>query len=59
MWNDTTVGKSGQFGEPSLCQLLPISLRIDVMTSFQSEVVANNGNGLSVGILASVNFTGT
>ena len=42
---------------PSFCQLLPISLRINVMPSFQAEVIANNGNGLSVGILVTVNFT--
>ena len=27
------------------------------MTSFQAEVIANNVNGLSVGILVAVNFT--
>ena len=27
------------------------------MTSFQAEVIANNCNGLSVGILVTVNFT--
>ena len=27
------------------------------MPSFQSEVIANNGNGLSVGILVTDNFT--
>ena len=27
------------------------------MTSFQAEVIANNGNGLSVGIVVTVNFT--
>ena len=52
------MAKSRQFGESSLCQLLPISLRIDVMTSFLAEVTANNGNGLSVGILVTVNFNG-
>jgi hypothetical protein len=43
--------------QPSLCHLLPISLRIDVITSFLAEVIANNANGLSVGILVTVDFT--